>query len=151
MSWLIIFVAFLSPSRNKTWNRPPPLHLSVMFNYTWHRRRVLTAPSIVPPSPPGRDKKCLQIFSLTKLREERHFENLGIEGKVIFKYILKNQDRFLWTGLIWLRIVTSNGHLIAPPGHGTPLSPFPSPSAALIVGCFPWRLMTDRRHLTAPP
>jgi hypothetical protein len=35
--------------------------------------------------------------------------NLGTEGRIILKWILKNQDGRAWTGLIWLRMVTNMG------------------------------------------
>jgi hypothetical protein len=39
-----------------------------------------------------------------KLRESDHTENIGVDGRIILKWILKKWDRGLWTGLIWLRI-----------------------------------------------
>jgi hypothetical protein len=44
------------------------------------------------------------------LREIDHFEHLGIDGRIIFKLILKTWDGEIWTELIWRRIGTGGGH-----------------------------------------
>jgi hypothetical protein len=43
------------------------------------------------------------------LKELRHFEDLGVEEKIILKWILNNWDEKEETGLIWLRIRTDGG------------------------------------------
>jgi hypothetical protein len=40
-----------------------------------------------------------------------HFEDLGVEGRIIMKCIFKEWFDVLWTGLIWLRIRTDGGRL----------------------------------------
>jgi hypothetical protein len=41
--------------------------------------------------------------------EERdYFKYIGVDGRVILKLILRNQDERMWNGLIWLRIGTSD-------------------------------------------
>jgi hypothetical protein len=36
-----------------------------------------------------------------------HLEDLGIDGKIILKLILRKQGGKVWTGFVWLRIGTS--------------------------------------------
>jgi hypothetical protein len=46
-----------------------------------------------------------------KQERGRLLEDLDIGGIIILRWILKGQDRMVWTGLIWLRIGTSGGLL----------------------------------------
>jgi hypothetical protein len=49
-------------------------------------------------------------FCWGNLRESNHFEDPGVDGKIILRWIFRKCDG-AWTGLIWLRIETGDGHL----------------------------------------
>jgi hypothetical protein len=48
------------------------------------------------------------IFWLEKLKESEHLEGLGVEGRIILDCILEKYVLKLWTGFIWLRIITND-------------------------------------------
>jgi hypothetical protein len=37
---------------------------------------------------------------------KNHLEDLGVDGRIILKYIFQKWDGEAWTGLLWLRIGT---------------------------------------------
>jgi hypothetical protein len=45
------------------------------------------------------------------LRERNHLENLGIDGRIKAKWIVKKWDRGAWTALMSLSIGTGGRHL----------------------------------------
>jgi hypothetical protein len=45
------------------------------------------------------------------MRERDHLGDPGVDGMIKFNLIFRNLDVGVWTGLIWLRIATDDGHL----------------------------------------
>jgi hypothetical protein len=43
-------------------------------------------------------------FWLGSLKERGHLEKLGVDVKILLRWIMKSCTRREWTGLIWLRI-----------------------------------------------
>jgi hypothetical protein len=58
----------------------------------------------------GRGETCTG-FRWENLRERDHWGDLGVEEKIILRWILRKLDVGVWTGLGWLRIQTDGGHL----------------------------------------
>jgi hypothetical protein len=46
-----------------------------------------------------------------KTRRKDHFEDLGVGGRILIKWILEILDGVVWSGLLCLRIGTSGGLL----------------------------------------
>jgi hypothetical protein len=45
------------------------------------------------------------------MRERDHLEDPSVYGKIILRWIFRKWDVGAWTGSIWLRIGTDDGHL----------------------------------------
>jgi len=50
-------------------------------------------------------------FWLGNLKEGDHLGDPGVDGRVILRWIFRNLDVGLWTGLSWLRTWTGGEHL----------------------------------------
>jgi len=48
---------------------------------------------------------------MENLRDRDHLEDLGVDGRIILRWILRKWDVGVWIGSSWLRIGTGGGHL----------------------------------------
>jgi hypothetical protein len=53
----------------------------------------------------------VQGFGGGNLRERDHWEDPGIDGRIILRWIFRKCDVGVWTGWSWLRIGTVGGQL----------------------------------------
>ena len=53
--------------------------------------------------------KSLTVLWWEDLIERDHLENLGVDGGIILKSIIKKWDGEAWTGLLWLKSVQVEG------------------------------------------
>jgi hypothetical protein len=44
-------------------------------------------------------------------RERDHLEDLGVDGRIISRWIFRKWDMGVWTESSWFRIGTGGGHL----------------------------------------
>ena len=57
------------------------------------------------------DRRGAYRFWWGNVRERDHLEDLGVDGRIIVKWIFKKWDGDAWAGLLWLRIGTGGGFL----------------------------------------
>jgi hypothetical protein len=49
------------------------------------------------------------VVCMENLKGRGHLRDIGIDGNILLKEILKKQGVKVWTGLIWISTVTSRG------------------------------------------
>jgi hypothetical protein len=59
----------------------------------------------------GEIRNAYKILVGKPERKRDHAEYLGVDGKIILKWILEKWSVKVWTGCIWLKIETSGGLL----------------------------------------
>jgi hypothetical protein len=57
----------------------------------------------------GRGEAC-KGYWWGNLKEKAHWGDLGVDGRIILRWIFKKWNVGIWTELDWLRIETSYGH-----------------------------------------
>jgi hypothetical protein len=57
------------------------------------------------------ERRSVQSFWYGNMREREHVEDLGVDGRIILRLILRKWDVGAWTATSWLRIGTCGGHL----------------------------------------
>jgi hypothetical protein len=56
------------------------------------------------------ERRCLYRVLVGKLCRKKHFEDPGVDGRIILRWIRK-WDLEVWTVSSWLRVGTGGGHL----------------------------------------
>jgi hypothetical protein len=59
----------------------------------------------------GGGENRVQGFLWGNLRERDHWGDLGVDGRIILRWIIRKWDVGVGTGLSWLRIETVSEHL----------------------------------------
>jgi hypothetical protein len=57
------------------------------------------------------DRRCTGRVLMGKPDVRSYLEDLGVDGEIILKWIIKNWNWEEWTGLIWLLTGTGGGTL----------------------------------------
>jgi len=59
----------------------------------------------------GGEERCIQGFRWGNLKERHHLEDIGVNGRIILRWMLKKWNLGALTGSSWLRIGTGGGNL----------------------------------------
>ena len=59
----------------------------------------------------GGKERCIQGFSGGNLSERDKIGDVGVDGRIILRWIFRKWDVGVWTGSIWLRIWAAGGRL----------------------------------------
>jgi hypothetical protein len=57
------------------------------------------------------ERRGVYRILVSKSDRKRSLGRQGLDGMMIFMWIFRNRDVWVWTGLNWLRIETGGGHL----------------------------------------
>ena len=59
----------------------------------------------------GERKGVYGVFLGGNMKEKDHLGDPNVDGRIVLRWIFRNWDVVVWTGLNWLRIETDGGHL----------------------------------------
>jgi hypothetical protein len=73
--------------------------------------RVITSRTVRWAGHAARMGELFTGFWWENLRERDHQGDPGVDGRIILRWIFRQWDVRVWTGLSWLRIEIGGGHL----------------------------------------
>jgi len=57
------------------------------------------------------ERRGIYMVLVGKPEGKNHLRDPGVNGRIIFRWVLRKWDVGLWIGSSWLRIGTGDGHL----------------------------------------
>jgi len=57
------------------------------------------------------ESRCVYRVLVGKPEGKRLFEEPGVDGRILIRWIFRKWEVGAWTGWIWLKIGTGGGHL----------------------------------------
>jgi hypothetical protein len=57
------------------------------------------------------EKKCMQYIGGRNIKERDHLKDLGVNVRILIKWIFKRENERAWSLFVWLRVGATGGFL----------------------------------------